>query len=130
MEEDVAMLYSYPGIQPEDIPHKKGIIFVGTGLGHIPKTIIPKVQQLLRKGTIIVMTSQCLFGRVNMRVYSTGRDLIKMGILSAEDMLPETAYVKLMWALAQGKTQQEVAHLMSTNIAGEITKRTRSDVFL
>ncbi|UCD14322.1 MAG: hypothetical protein JSW60_02605 [Thermoplasmatales archaeon] len=45
-------------------------------------------------------------------------------------MLPETAYVKLMWALAHGKNREEVEHLMLTNIVGEISERTRTDVFL
>jgi glutamyl-tRNA(Gln) amidotransferase subunit D len=76
------------------------------------------------------MTSQCLFGRVNMRVYSTGRDLIKAGVLSGEDMLPETAYVKLMWVLAHAKTRQEIKQFISTNIAGEISERTRRDTNL
>ena len=130
MEEDVGIVYSYPGIREDDIPDKKGIIFVGTGLGHIPIAILPKVEQLIKNGTVVVMTSQCIFGRVNMRVYSTGRDLIKAGIISGEDMLPETAYVKLMWALAHGKNRREVEQLMLTNIAGEISKRTRANAFL
>ena len=129
MEEDVAIVYSYPGIKEDDIPDKKGIVFVGTGLGHIPIAILPKVERLIKNGTVVVMTSQCIFGRVNMRVYSTGRDLIKAGIISGEDMLPETAYVKLMWALAHGKNRKEVEQLMLTNIAGEISKRTRTNAF-
>lgn len=65
-----------------------------------------------------------------MRVYSTGRDLIRAGVISGGDMLPETAYVKLMWALAHSKNRDEVEKLMTTNIAGEISERTRSDAFL
>lgn len=65
-----------------------------------------------------------------MRVYSTGRDLIKAGVISCEDMLPETAYVKLMWALAHGKNYEEVKKILTTNIAGEISERTRSDAYL
>jgi len=131
MEEDVIILYSYPGLKPDDIPeNKKGVVFVGTGLGHIPSKIIPRIKQLVKSGTIFVMTSQCIFGRINMRVYSTGRDLIRAGVISGGDMLPETAYVKLMWALAHSKNRDEVEKLMTTNIAGEISERTRSDAFL
>ena len=130
METDVAMIYSYPGLKPEDIPEKKGIVLIGTGLGHVPNKIIPKIKDLRKKGTIFAMTSQCLFGRVNMKVYSTGRDLLKTGIIPCEDMLPETAYVKLMWALGHSKKLDEVEKIMNENISGEITNRTRSDVFL
>jgi len=130
MEEDVGIVYSYPGLKPKDIPDKKGIVFVGTGLGHASEKVFPRIKQLIKDGTIVVMTSQCIFGRVNMNVYSTGRDLIKAGVISGEDMLPETAYVKLMWALAHEKKREDVEKLMTTNIAGEISERTRSDAFL
>ena len=130
MEEDVGIVYSYPGLKPEDIPNKKGIIFVGTGLGHVPEKTFDRIKHLIKNGTAIVMTSQCIFGRINMRVYSAGRDLIKAGVISGEDMLPETTFVKLMWALAHEKNRDKVEKLMLTNIAGEISERTRSDAFL
>ncbi|OYT57377.1 Glu-tRNA(Gln) amidotransferase GatDE subunit D [Euryarchaeota archaeon ex4484_162] len=130
MEEDVGIVYSYPGLRPEDIPEKKGVVLVGTGLGHVPNRVIPKIKQLIDNGSIIVMTSQCIFGRINMHVYSNGRDLIKAGVISGEDMLHETAFVKLMWALAHGKNREEIERLMKTNIAGEITERTRADTFI
>lgn len=130
MEEDVAMAYFYPGMKPKDIPKKKGIVLVGTGLGHVSTSLIPVLQKMINDGTTVVMTPQCLFGRVNMRVYSTGRDLIKAGVISGEDMLPETACVKLMWALAQARTREEAQQLMTANIAGEFAERTKTDTFL
>jgi len=130
MEEDVAIVYFHPGMKPEEIPKKKGLILMGTGLGHVNTSLIQTLQKMIEDGTTVVMTSQCLFGRVNMRVYSTGRDLIKAGVISGEDMLPETAYVKLMWALAQAKTPGEVEQLMTTNITGEISERIKTDAFL
>ena len=129
-EEDVAILFYYPGMKPEDIPEKKGIVFVGTGLGHVSERLFDRIKELTKKGTIFVMTSQCLFGRVNMSVYSTGRDLLKLGIIPCEDMLPETAYVKLMWALGHSNKREKVKKIMKENISGEITKRTDSNVFL
>jgi glutamyl-tRNA(Gln) amidotransferase subunit D len=65
-----------------------------------------------------------------MRVYSAGRDLIKAGVISGEDMLPETAYVKLMGVLAHAKNKQEVEQLMMTNIAGEIVGRMKRNAFI
>ncbi len=130
MEKDVSIIYYYPGLKPEDIPEKKGIVLVGTGLGHISEKLIKRIKELSDKGTIFVMTSQCFFGRVDMSVYSTGRDLIKAGIIPLEDMLPETAFVKLMWALGNYDKRKEIEKIMKKNIAGEITDRTRSDVFL
>jgi len=124
MEKDVAMVYVYPGMQPKDIPSKKGIVLVGTGLGHVSKPLYSKIKKLIENGSTIVMASQCIYGRINMNVYATGRDLLKLGVVPGEDMLPETAYVKLMWVLAHAKNQEEIRKLMLTNIAGEISERT------
>lgn len=131
LETDVAIVYYYPGLKPDDIPEKKGIVLVGTGLGHTSQKIIPRIKELQeKKGTVFVMTSQCFFGRVNLNVYSNGRDIKNAGVIPCEDMLPETAYVKLMWAFGHGKNTDEVKKLMKTNISGEISERTKSDVFL
>lgn len=129
MEEDVALVYFYPNMQPEEIPDKKGIVLMGTGLGHVSKALYERLKELIANGTTIVMTSQCIFGRINLNVYSTGRDLIKIGVIPGEDMLPETAYVKLMWVLAHADSNEKVRKLMLTNIAGEISSRTVIDGF-
>ena len=69
------------------------------------------------------MTSQTIFGRVNMNVYSTGRDLQEAGVIPAEDMLTEVAYVKLGWILAQTKNLKKAIEMFLADYAGEITKR-------
>ncbi len=126
---DVAMVYFYPDLKPEDIPERKGIVLIGTGLGHVSDNVIPRIKQLIKNGSTVVMTSQCLFGRVNMNVYSKGRDLLEIGVISCEDMLPETAYVKLMWTLAHSKKPDEIKSIMQTNIAGEISDRTKTNCY-
>jgi len=69
------------------------------------------------------MTSQCIWGRVHMNVYSTGRDLLRMGVLPLGDMLPETALVKLMWAFGHEKNAENVKKIMLTNVANEFSDR-------
>ena len=130
MDDDVALVYFYPGMKEQDLPDKKGLVIMGTGLGHISTDLIKRIRELIDNGSVIVMTSQCIFGRVNMRVYSNGRELLKAGVISGEDMLPEVAYVKLMWALAHAKDRDDVAKIMYTNIAGEISGRTIYTSFL
>lgn len=130
MNKEVALVYIYPGLKPEDIPQKKGLVLAGTGLGHVSARLLPRITHLINNGSLILMTSQCLFGRINMYVYSVGRDLIKAGVIPGEDMLPETAYVKLMWVLAHAKNKKEATSLMTMNIAGEISERTSTDAHL
>lgn len=82
------------------------------------------------KGIPVVMTSQCLYGRVNGNVYSRGRELINAGVIYGEDMTPETALIKLMHVLGQTKDIEKVKELMTTNMVGEITKTTSPLSFL
>jgi len=70
------------------------------------------------------MTSQTIWGRVDLNVYVTGRDLLNLGVVPLEDMIPETALVKLMWVLGQTRSIDKVHGLMLQPIAGEITERT------
>ena len=94
-----------------------GLVVEGTGLGHVNTDWIAVVEAL---SIPVVMTSQCLEGRVCDRVYDTGRDLLDAGVIEGEDMLPGTAKVKLMWALANS---DDVAATMAEPLAGEIQQR-------
>ncbi len=100
----------------------KGIVIEGTGLGHVSTEWVPIIKTATDAGIPIVMVSQCINGRVCDRVYDTGRDILKAGAIEGEDMLPEVAIVKLMWALGQSPDIVKVRELMRTNIAGEITR--------
>jgi glutamyl-tRNA(Gln) amidotransferase subunit D len=102
----------------------RGVVFEGTGLGHINSKNIEVVKKFVADGGVACMTSQCLWGRVDMNVYNTGRDLLKAGVVSLEDMLPETAVAKLMWALANSSSTEETRSLMQENLVGEVTART------
>ncbi|WP_297420486.1 Glu-tRNA(Gln) amidotransferase subunit GatD [Thermococcus sp.] len=135
MEERVALVKVFPGIQPEVIDFfvdrgYRGLVLEGTGLGHTPNELIPVIERAREEGVTICMTSQCLYGRVNLNVYSTGRRLLKAGVIPCEDMLPETAYVKLMWVLGHTNDPEEVRGMMLTSYAGEITPYTRFDTYL
>jgi glutamyl-tRNA(Gln) amidotransferase subunit D len=85
--------------------------------------MVPEVADLIDGGTMVVMTSQCLHGRVCDRVYDTGRDLLKAGVIEGEDMLPETALVKLMWVLGNAGDWEEARALMQRNLKGEYSPR-------
>jgi glutamyl-tRNA(Gln) amidotransferase subunit D len=68
------------------------------------------------------MTTQCLFGGVNMNVYDKGRDLLNLGVIPGKDMLANTALVKLSWLLAN-YPKDEVKRLMGENLRGEINEK-------
>jgi glutamyl-tRNA(Gln) amidotransferase subunit D len=125
LEDRVGFLFFYPGISPEIIASfegYRGLVVAGSGLGHVSTACIPALEALIDSGTHVVMTSQCLHGRVCDRVYDTGRDLLSIGVIEGEDMLPETAMVKLMWVLAREDGPGRVRDLMQTDFAGEIRR--------
>ncbi|MBN1280438.1 MAG: Glu-tRNA(Gln) amidotransferase subunit GatD [Candidatus Thermoplasmatota archaeon] len=127
-EEKVAIVYYYPNMLPDMIDslidHKyKGIVIAGTGLGHVNKPLYAPLQRAIEEDIAVYMTVQTLWGYVQMYVYDTGRDLLKIGVIPAQNMLPEVAYMKLCWALGHSSNTDEVKKIMLTPIAGEITER-------
>ncbi len=130
LETKCALVKFSPGADPGVIDYYtskgyKGLVIEGTGLGHVSTEWIPHIKKAIDNGVHMVMTSQCLGGRVCDRVYDTGRDLLNAGVIEGEDMLPEVALVKLMWVLAQTQNPAEVRQLMQTNIAGELSRRSK-----
>ena len=125
---NVALIKFHPGLSVGMIDWAtatgyKGIVLEGTGLGHIGEALFPAIERAVKNGTVVAMCSQCIWGRVHMNVYSTGRDLLKLGVLPLGDMLSETALVKMMWAFGQETDSEKVKKLMLTNIANEISDR-------
>jgi glutamyl-tRNA(Gln) amidotransferase subunit D len=128
-EDKVALVKFYPGMDPAILDlyaqkNYRGIVLEGTGLGHISKYCHDAIRKAVRQGAVVAMTSQCIWGRINMNVYDSGRDLQALGVIPLEDMLPETALVKLMWVLGQTKDLDEAKTLLKTNVAGELSPRT------
>ncbi|MBI2146553.1 Glu-tRNA(Gln) amidotransferase subunit GatD [Candidatus Woesearchaeota archaeon] len=136
MEEKVGLLKIHVNMFPEQFAffkRYKGLIIEGTGLGHTPgqapnpecaihKKMYPAIKRVIDSGCIVVMTTQCLFGGVNLNVYDKGRDLLHLGIIPGKDMLGNTALVKLSWLLAN-YPKEKVKRLMTQNLRGEINER-------
>jgi glutamyl-tRNA(Gln) amidotransferase subunit D len=127
--EKVALVKFHPGLNPEVITWYvergyKGILLEGSGLGHVGKYCFDAIQNAVKHSVVVALASQCIWGRVNMNVYDTGRDLLTRGVIPLEDMFPETALVKLMWVLGQTSDSEEAKKLLKLNIAGEFSPRT------
>jgi len=127
-EEKIALVYSYPGMENELIEFYidngyRGIVFAGTGLGHVSTYVYNAIERAIQEGITILMTTQTLHGFVGMNVYSTGRELQNLGVISGGNLLPEVGYVKLGWVLGQTNDLKEIKELLLTNIAGEFIDR-------
>ncbi|MBS3151684.1 Glu-tRNA(Gln) amidotransferase subunit GatD [Candidatus Woesearchaeota archaeon] len=136
----VGILKTHPNLSSEEIRFYKnfhGLIIEGTGLGHAPigkidsftsenSKILNELKKLAKKIPVL-MTSQCIFGRINMNVYTPGRKLQEIGVLgNLADMTTETAFIKLAWLLSNYK-KLEVKNLILENLRGEISDRTSTE---
>ncbi len=135
-EENIALIKFYPGQNPDILDYYvkkgyKGIVLELSGLGHVAtggsrNSWLKKLKEIQAKGIIICATSQCIFGRVDPLVYSAGREILETGVIYLEDMLAETAFVKLGWVLGHDdwkKNKKIVKEKMLENVSGEINKR-------
>ncbi|MFB5616352.1 MAG: Glu-tRNA(Gln) amidotransferase subunit GatD [Nitrosopumilus sp.] len=126
INEKVALVKYYPGYDPSLLKNMidskyKAIIFEGTGLGHIGENMYPMVKMANENGIFMGMTSQCIDGRVRMTVYESGRDLLDLGIIPLEDMIPEIALVKAMWVTGNTENPDEIKEIMLNRIASEFS---------
>ena len=122
----VFLLKFYPGFSSSFLENflqmdYKVIILEGTGLGHVSKDCFPILKKLIDSGIFVFMTSQCIFGTVQMTVYDTGRDLLGLGIISLSNMSSETAVVKAMWALGNNTGAEDFVRIMKTDYSNEIS---------
>jgi glutamyl-tRNA(Gln) amidotransferase subunit D len=121
------LLWFYPGLSSDAAEafarDLRGIVLAGTGLGHVSSVHLPWIRAAIDRGVVVAMTTQCLGGRVDPYVYSTGRDLVRAGVLYLDDLLPETAYAKLVWALGHATEPAQVRTLLEIPRAGEFLDR-------
>ncbi len=138
---DVALIKIHPGFNAKllDLP-VRGIVLEGTGLGNAPtnvkdqytehhKELLEKIESLTKKGVLVAMTTQTIYGKVNMNVYSTGRDLMKAGVVPLA-MTPEAAYVKLGWVLGHTRDSEDARKMLSKDVIGEFAQRIDDRAFL
>ncbi len=128
-DEKVALIKFHPSIDPSVIDwyvekKYKGMVLEGTGLGHVGERLHEAIRNAAKNDVVVGMASQCVWGRINMNVYDSGRDLLALGVIPLEDMLAETALVKLMWIFGQTQSVDDAKRLLTMNIAGEFSPRT------
>jgi glutamyl-tRNA(Gln) amidotransferase subunit D len=124
-----ALIKFHPDFSPQLLSYYidegyRGIIIEATGLGQINKNLWPMIDRAKKEDIIVGVTSQCIWGRVNLNVYSHGRELVERGAIPLKDMHSETAYVKLKWCLGQTDDSEEAKKLLLNNIVGEFNART------
>ncbi len=137
--EDIALFHVYPGLDPEIVDFYikkkvKGIVIAATALGHVntwtEKSLLPKLKKCYELKIPVFITSQTIYGAVNPFVYTNLRKVSIEGQgIYLKDMLPETAYIKLGWILAQEKKYEKIKEKMLLNYKGEFNDRLTEEMF-
>ncbi|WP_099209793.1 asparaginase [Thermococcus henrietii] len=116
-----------PGLSPEVFlavaERVHGIVLEGYGAGGIPyrgRNLLEAVSRVAREKPV-VMTTQALYGGVDLTRYEVGRRALEAGVIPAGDMTKEATLVKLMYALGRTGEVEEVRRIMEKNLAGELS---------
>jgi glutamyl-tRNA(Gln) amidotransferase subunit D len=125
----VALVTFYPGQSPDILDYYlvqgyKGVIIAMTGFGHVATGNVEyswesTLKRVIKQGMIVCATAQTVYGRLNSKVYSPGRMLEEIGVIYLEDMLSETALVKLGWVLGHKNWKGLVREKMLENFSEE-----------
>ncbi len=125
---DVFLLKLTPGLSPRIFDALaamgyRGIVIEAFGLGgmNVLNKGLSGIRRAVEAGISVVVTTQCLYDSSDLRVYEVGNRLLDMGVIQGRDMTTEAAMTKLMWAIGQDMSLDEIAKLFSVSLCGEIT---------
>lgn len=128
----VALVKFYPGQTPDILDFyalkHKGVVIEAAGLGHLAVSEtghnwIPTIKKHIKEGFVVCIAPQTIFGRLDPLVYSNGRELLDAGVISLEDMLAETALIKLGWVLGHTGWKKYAKDKMLENVSGELNPK-------
>lgn len=125
----VFLLKLIPGTLPDILPGLarlgyKGLVIEAFGAGGLHvwrRNLIEELHKLTSAGISVVVVSQCLYEPSDFTLYEVGRQALSAGAIEGRDMTSEAAVTKLMWALGNTETPQQVRDVFDTALAGEVT---------
>lgn len=123
----VGLLKIFPGMSDEFLAHAleatqmKALVIEAFGSGNIFNR--EKFNNLLKRkadeGLLIIVSTQCLGGAVELGMYSASQIFLETKALSAADMTTETALVKTMFLLENTQNALEFREQFVRNLRGE-----------
>ncbi|MFE2381581.1 asparaginase [Streptomyces misionensis] len=107
-ESDVALIKTYPGIEPALLTAvvdagARGIVLEGTGQGNVPVGLFTAIGELTEGDIPVVVASRCRTSTAPLEAMPLGTGLAtKMGAIGARGLSPVKARIALMVALGTG----------------------------
>ncbi len=127
-DDAVHVINVYPNLNPEMLEHinlkrTKAVIFEAFGIGNIPikgrYSLLPFAEKCRTNGCHIIVNSQAPYDSVDLTQYASGRELKKIGGLSAGEMTMEATITKTMHLLGLKLNETDFRNQFMTNLAGE-----------
>lgn len=136
----IGLLEVHPQMYSQELDaYKKfdGLVIELLGIGHMPtmkvdeftkenEEILKSLRELCKIMPVVAST-QTIYGRIDMNVYSPGKQLLEAGVLgNYTDIHPETAFIKLAWMLSNF-SKNEIKMFYHKNFRGEISERIENE---
>ena len=105
------------------LEEKVFLIKLVPGLGGIPSLsseVMNDLRDVIQKGMIVVVKSQCPYEGSNLSLYETGKAALEVGVFEAYDMSTEAVVTKVMWILGKHWERKKIEEMFYKNLAGEI----------
>jgi L-asparaginase len=127
---NVSKLLVYPGFSVDLLDYavekSDGIVLLGYGTGNVPLSkendLIKIIKKASDKGVPVIIGTQCILGRTNLKLYSVGNSVLNAGGIPSVDMTPEATLIKLMWILGQTTNMKIISSMIAKSYCGEISK--------
>jgi L-asparaginase len=125
----VGALRLFPGFRASVLenmlqPPLQGLVLEAFGVGNGPirnREFLAVLRAATERGVVIVATTQCLRGTVDLSSYATGEALARAGVIGGGDMTPEAALAKLHYLLNRGLAPAAVRRELTRDLRGELT---------
>lgn len=125
----VFLLKLVPGIEPDILDYVSdrydAIVIESYGVGGLPfvdqRNFLEKLDNLTKRGCIVVLATQVLQEGSDVTVYEVGwKAMTRYNVLQAYDMTIEAVVTKLMWLLGQTKDFAKIEKAFYTPVARDI----------
>ncbi|RXQ89817.1 asparaginase [Ancylomarina salipaludis] len=128
LDTNIAILKIFPGINKRtvdailNIEGLKAVVIETYGAGNAPTDawFVNSIKQAIDNGIIVYNVTQCPSGSVDMGLYETSVELLKIGVVSGYDITTEAAITKLMFLLGQQLDSDKIKFFLNKSIKGEL----------
>lgn len=127
LETSIFLVTLFPGFRSRYLFHladaePKAIVLEALGLGGVPylgENLLPPIAMFREQDIPVVITTQCVYGGVDLSVYEVGRRTLELGVISGKDMTREAIITKLMTVL-KNTDKASLESILHCNFCDEI----------